>query len=117
VPLQLENQWSEGGHQYVRWSDSSRAIIRGYKHRVQKQLCLSPRCGHVKGHGGVKGAVRFTRALTNCYRFVARFDIPYYYQSMDHQVMLGLLKDVSNDVVYVVQAYLCLPDRRCFVLK
>ena len=31
--------------------------------------------------------------------------------------MLGLLKDVSNDGVYVVQAYLCLPDRRCFVLK
>jgi hypothetical protein len=75
-------------------------------------LVLSPRCGHLKGNGGVKGAVRFAQRLTNQYAYVARFDIRHYYESIDHRVMLAQLRHVSPDVFDVVQDYLCVPDRR-----
>lgn len=112
MPLQLENRWSENTHHYVRWSENSRQVIRLYKPRLQQQLVLSPRCGHLKGNGGVKGAVRFAQRLTNQYAYVARFDIRHYYESTDHRVMLAQCRHVSPDVFDVVQDYLCVPDRR-----
>ena len=81
MSLQLENRWRENTHHYVRWSDDSRQVIRLYKPRLQQQLVLSPRCGHLKGNGGVKAAVRFAQRLTNQYAYVARFDIRHYYES------------------------------------
>ena len=112
MPLQLENHWREDTHHYVRWSDDSRQVIRLYKPRLQQQLVLSPRCGHLKGNGGVKGAVRFAQRLTNHYAYVARFDIRHCYESIDHRVMLAQCRHVSPDVFDVVQDYLCVPDRR-----
>ena len=67
MSLQLENRWREDTHHYVRWSEDSRQVIRLYKPRLQQQLVLTPRCGHLKGNGGVKGAVRFAQRLTNQY--------------------------------------------------
>ncbi len=112
MPLQLQNRWRKDTHHYVRWSHDSRGVIRLYKPRLQQQLTLSPRCGHLKGNGGVKGAVRFAQRLTNHYAYVARFDIRHYYESIDHRVMLAQLRHVSPDVFDVVQDYLCVPDRR-----
>ena len=98
MPLQLQNRWREDTHHYVRWSHDSREVIRLYKPRLQQQLVLSPRCGHLKGNGGVKGAVRFAQRLTNQYAYVARFDIRHYYESIDHRVMLAQCRHVSPDV-------------------
>jgi hypothetical protein len=112
VALQLQTQWTERGHRFARWSADSREVIRLYKVRLQQQLTLSPRCGHLRGHGGVKGAVRYARVLSKQFAFVARFDIRSYYQSIDHRVMLAILSasGVSRDVFNVVQDYLCKPD-------
>ena len=112
MSLQLQNRWREDTHHYVRWTDNSRQVIRLYKPRLQQQLDLSPRCGHLKGNGGVKGAVRLAQRLTNQYAYVARFDIRHYYESIDHRVMLAQCRHVSPDVFDVVQDYLCVPDRR-----
>ena len=112
MSLQLENRWREDTHHYVRWSHDSREVIRLYKPRLLQQFVLSPRCGHLKGNGGVKGAVRFALRLTNHYAYVARFDIRHYYESIDHRVMLAQCRHVSPDVFDVVQDYLCVPDRR-----
>ena len=112
MPLQLQNRWREDTHHYVRWTEHSRQVIRLYKPRLQQQLVLSPRCGHLKGNGGVKAAVRFAQRLTNQYAYVARFDIRHYYESIDHRVMLAQCRNVSPDVFDVVQDYLCVPDRR-----
>ena len=62
MPLQLQNRWRKDTHHYVRWSNDSRQVIRLYKPRLQQQLVLSPRCGHLKGNGGVKAAVRFVQS-------------------------------------------------------
>ena len=112
MTLQLQNRWREDTHHYVRWSVGCREVIRLYKPRLQQQLVLSPRCGHLKGNGGVKAAVRFAQRLTNQYAYVARFDIRHYYESIDHRVMLAQCRHVSRDVFEVVQDYLCVPDRR-----
>ena len=112
MTLQLQNQWREDSHAFVRWTQESRQVIRLYKPRLQQQLVLSPRCGHLKGNGGVKAAVRFAQRLTNQYAYVARFDIRHYYESIDHRVMLAQCRHVSPDVFDVVQDYLRVPDRR-----
>jgi RNA-directed DNA polymerase len=112
--LHMENRWNDGAHRYVRWTDDSRTVIRLVKDRLREQLVLSPRCGHLRGNGGVKAAVRYARVLANHYAYVARFDIRHYYESIDHRVMLAQLNDagVGPDVFAVVQDYLCVPDRR-----
>ncbi len=112
MALQFQTKWTERGHRFARWSADSREVIRLYKARLQQQLTLSPRCGHLRGHGGVKGAVRYARVLSKQFAFVARFDIRSYHQSIDHRVMLAILSasGVSRDVFNVVQDYLCKRD-------
>ena len=64
MSLQLENYWRENTHHYVRWSDDSRKVIRLYKPRLQQQLVLSPRCGHLKGNGGVKAVTADSNSIS-----------------------------------------------------
>ena len=48
------------------------------------------------------------------YRYVARFDIRSYYESMNHAVLLKLLEDagIAAEGYALVQDYLSLPDRK-----
>ncbi len=48
-------------------------------------------CAHLKGHGGVKGALRYIARRQPNYRYVARFDVARYYESMRHDLLLDLL--------------------------
>ena len=64
MSLQLENRWRGNTHHYVRWSDDSRQVIRLYKPRLQQQLVLSPRCGHLKGNGGVKAVTADSNSIS-----------------------------------------------------
>jgi hypothetical protein len=112
--LTLENQWHEAGHGFARWCPASRALLQRVKTQLGLQLksCLSARCAHVKGRGGVKGAVRYAQTLTDRYRFVARFDIRSYYESMDHAVLLAQLQNhgVEPTLLSIIRDYLSLPD-------
>ena len=70
-------------------------------------------CRHLKGRGGVKGAVRSVyRALPRA-RFVARFDIRSYYESLRHDVVLRQIAAAGADAACqsVVGDYIRLPDR------
>ena len=73
---------------------------------------LSRRCSHIKGHGGVKLSVRYSQRLCNHFGYVARFDVRSYYSSMDHQIILDLLRQyqVTPAVISIVSKYLSLPD-------
>ena len=48
---------------------------------------------HIKGRGGVKGAVRCIYSQLGKYKFAARLDIKSYHSSIDHDILLGLLKN------------------------
>jgi hypothetical protein len=79
---------------------------------VQLKSFLSVRCAHVKGRGGVKGAVRYAQKLTDQLPFVARFDIRSYYESIDHGVLLAQCQAAGLGPILldVIRDYLALPD-------
>ncbi len=114
--LTLQNSWYEDGHHFVRWRPVSQGLLRTAKLSLGAQLksYLSLRCTHVKGRGGAKATVRFAQVMAGQYRYVARFDIRSYYESLNHSVLLKLLEDAGIDAAgyELVQDYLSLPDTK-----
>ena len=112
--LTLRNTWLEDGHKFVRWSPDSSKLLKQVKTVLSDQLKrhLSRRCSHVKGNGGVKLSVRYSQRLCNNFGYVARFDVRSYYKSMDHQIILNLLRkyQVTPAVISIVSEYLSLPN-------
>jgi RNA-directed DNA polymerase len=112
--LTLRNTWLEDGHKFVRWSPDSSKLLKQVKTVLSDQLKphLSRRCSHVKGNGGVKLSVRYSQRLCNNFGYVARFDVRSYYSSMDHQIILNLLRkyQVTPAVISIVSEYLSLPN-------
>jgi RNA-directed DNA polymerase len=112
--LTLRNTWFENGHKFVRWSPDTSGLLKHVKTVLYDQLKphLSRRCSHIKGHGGVKLSVRYSQRLCNHFSYVARFDVKSYYSSMDHQIILDLLRQyqVTPAVISIVSEYLSLPD-------
>ena len=60
---------------------------------LQDLLPLSPRCTHLKGRGGLKGALRQVRAALPSARFVCRTDVASYYASIDPHRLQGFLSE------------------------
>lgn len=60
-------------------------------------LPISPRCTHVKGHGGAKAAVREVSAALPEHKFVCRTDVKSYDASIDHRFLLDRLARVVPD--------------------
>lgn len=98
----------------ARWSHSSSKLLSATLHLLQDRMktVLSHHCTHVKGRGGVKGAVRGLARQVGDFRFVARFDIAAYYDSMQHHVLLNLLVQAGIDepLCVLVLQYLESPD-------
>ncbi|TCD48091.1 RNA-directed DNA polymerase [Chlorobium sp. N1] len=88
--------------------------LRQLKPRLQGELkeTLSRSCMHVKGHGGAKRCVGIAHHMSRRYPFIARFDIRHYYESIDHEALLDLLKrnGAGEESIAVVEEYLKLPD-------
>jgi len=114
VRLQLTGLWRKDGRCFVQWNPQSRKTIFLARRILQDQLkhVLYSNCRHIKGHGGVKCAVRDLMKQTGDFRFVGRFDIASYYESMQHHILLGLLEEsgVDETLQAVVQQYLKAPD-------
>ena len=69
---------------------------------------ISNRCFHVKGRGGLKGAIRDVMANKEKYPFVFRTDIKSYYDSINHEGILSKLKFHVKDkrILNLVWQYL-----------
>ena len=53
---------------------------------------------HLKGHGGLKGAIeKAKKACVKAERFVYKTDIKDFYKSIDHQILLKQLTKITND--------------------
>ena len=96
----------------ARWSADDKRVLSQAQETLSGEL--SAYCTHVKHHGGVKKSLRLLTRVIPEFRYVARFDVARYYESIDHDVLLGLLKEmqVSQYSQNIVQQYLALPDRR-----
>ena len=114
--LQLENTWLDDGRLFALWPPHSRALLQRTRIRLHRELRgkLYRSCAHLNGHGGVKGALRYIARRQPKYRYVARFDVARYYESMRHDLLLDLLgrMGASSQSRAVVKDYLRLPDRR-----
>ncbi len=112
--LRLPATWHKDGRCFAWWGPRSRRLLclSLYTLRDQLKNVLSFHCRHVKGRGGLKGAVRELARRVGSFRFVARFDIAAYYDSMQHETIMGLLDTAGVDETLrsVVQQYLALPD-------
>ena len=114
--LVIRGLWPADGHRFARSSPAGREHIRSGAARLRTELAqqASPHCAHARGHGGVKGAVRFAHAACARLPFAARFDIRSYYESIDHRVLLDLLVQAGATLESraLVAQYLVLPDAR-----
>ena len=66
------------------WAARDALVLKALALVVGPQLPVAPRCVHVKGHGGLKGAVRQVAARLKGQAFVLRTDVQDYYASIDH---------------------------------
>ena len=91
--LCLRAVWTAEQRRMARWSPRSRRLLVAALPRLKRALqpALHRLCSHREGCGGVKGAVRRTQRSLPRARYVARFDIAAYYNSIRHDRMLALL--------------------------
>ena len=113
--LTLSGLWYAEGRWFAKWCPKSQLTQRTALNLLRHDLkpALSRRCKHLKGHGGVKGAVRYLNRVIDRYAYVARFDVVSYYESMDHGLILKLLRQagIGGDLKTIVADYLALPDK------
>ena len=91
--LLLDNTWFDDGRLFASWRPSARRLLHQTRCNLHRELHRSLRrsCVHLKGHGGVKGALRRIMQQQHVHRYVARFDVARYYESIDHEVLLRIL--------------------------
>lgn len=72
------------------WSSADALVIKVLTRIVQAKLqpALNRACYHLKGHGGLKGAVREAIKVMPRYRFFCKTDVRSYYDSIDHYTLL-----------------------------
>ncbi len=107
--------WFSSNRKMAHWHGVNRLCI-AHVHKLRPLLCqvVPDSCRHLRGRGSVKGAVRSLHHAVNHARYVARFDVKSYYQSMQHDVLLRLLDNAGANAYCraVVADDLSLPDPR-----
>ena len=114
--LLLDKTWFDDGRLFASWRPPARRLLHQTRCSLHRELhrSLHRSCVHLKGHGGVKGALRRIMGQQGSHRYVARFDVARYYESIDHEVLLRILRQrgASAASAAVVADYLRLPDRK-----
>ncbi|MDH5586535.1 MAG: hypothetical protein OEZ05_07880 [Nitrospirota bacterium] len=79
------------GEEVDLWSARDALVMKALTLVLQPVLPVSPHCTHLKGHGGLKGAIRQVRAHVTSHSFVFKTDVQSYYASIDHHRLLEIL--------------------------
>ena len=74
------------GETIALWSSKDALVIKVLTAILEEKLkpFLSKACYHLKGNGGLKGAVRDIAGLLPKYKFFFKTDVKSYYDSIDH---------------------------------
>lgn len=91
------------GEMIALWSSQDALIIKVLTGIIQERLkpFLLQTCYHLKGHGGLKGAVRDVMKQLPKYKFFCKTDVHSYYDSIDHYTLLMKLHDYIDDRLIV----------------
>ena len=79
------------------WAARDALVLKALTMVLADVLPVSPRCTHIKGHGGAKAAVRQVMPRLGDNRFVIRTDVKSYYASIDHVALMDRLALVIPD--------------------
>ena len=79
------------------WNAQDALVQKAMALVLGPQWPISPRCTHMKGHGGLKGALRWLRAKLPRFSFVFRSDVKGYYANIDQTLLLQQLDKVVPD--------------------
>jgi len=87
------------GETIAVWSSRDALVLKVLTWIIEKRLkpALHKTCYHLKGHGGLKGAVRDVLKGYQRYRFFCKTDVRDYYSSIDHYTLLMKLHDHVRD--------------------
>ncbi len=92
---------TSGGEVKEIWAAQDALVLKALAITLQEVLQphLSPRCFHVAGRGGLKGAVREVAAALPEHEFVFRTDVKGYYASINHEILFDLVSQFVQDAV------------------
>ena len=87
------------GETIALWSSQDALIIKVLTGIIQERLkpFLLKTCYHLKGHGGLKGAVRDVMKHLPKYRFFCKTDVHSYYDSIDHCALIMRLHEFIHE--------------------
>jgi hypothetical protein len=92
------------------WSAQDALVLKALSIVLFDELIphLSPRCFHLAGNGGLKGAVSDVDEHLPEYEFVFRTDVKSYYASINHDILYNLVATYVDDpiVLDLVRQYL-----------
>jgi len=91
------------GESIAMWSSKDSLIIKALTSILQIKLkpYLSKSCYHLKGHGGLKGAVHGVIDNLARYKFFCKTDVKSYYDSIDHYILIMKLHDYIDDKIII----------------
>lgn len=83
------------------WAAQDALVLKALAIALGEELQphLSPRCFHLAGTGGHKGAVREVAPHLHEYKFVFRTDVKGYYASINHDILFNLVSRYVRDAV------------------
>jgi hypothetical protein len=87
------------GETIAVWCSCDALILKVLTRIIQDNLkpFLSKSCYHLKGHGGLKGAIRDVMKHCPKYKFFCKTDVKSYYDSIDHYTLLMKLHNHIHD--------------------
>ncbi len=93
------NRTLASGETIALWSSQDALVIKILTWNIQQILepALSKTCYNLKGHGGLKAAVREVLRNYPHYRFFCKTDVKSYYDSIDHLTIMLKLHDHISD--------------------
>jgi RNA-directed DNA polymerase len=95
----LERVTKADGSEGDLWSARDALVLKALTLVLTPVLPVSPRCTHIKGNGGAKGAMRLVLAAPSTNRFVLRTDVKSYCASIDHLLLMDRLALCIRDCV------------------
>ena len=93
----LDRICKSDGSEIELWAARDALVLKAMSVVLGALLPVSPRCTHIKGHGGAKAAVRQVQARLVANRFVLRTDVKSYYASIDHVLLMDRLAQFGLD--------------------
>lgn len=89
------------------WASQDMIALKLLTHALSAYMGdnLPKDCYHIKGHGGLKKAVLHTHQAISHHRYVMRSDIKSYYDSIDHRVLMNIIREYVHHPILLTLVY------------